>query len=292
MIRSERGAILDDVEGQVVDMLASRASATPTLADVEAILAELDPPTAYADSLRVGGGSSAAGTENPHRLSAAAVAALIVGLIGVVSFFTYIPEIDGLLEMATPFLTTALGVIAIIQIRRSQGRLYGMWLAVASALLFPLFILDGGTIFFADSTYSIVRTPEEATLADEEGGLTYEMFELLVVCATVVVLVPVNIAIFQFVRRGVSPRHRWAESFLRGAGSSMLSLAGLILLEAGCFFADGPHARGIETGAAIVFLGFQVAAVAAGIFWWRTLFGKAGILTGTLMLGLSLLFVV
>ena len=42
-----------------------------------------------------------------------------------------------------PFGTTILGVVAIGQIRRSAGRLYGLPLAVFDALLFPLLLLDG-----------------------------------------------------------------------------------------------------------------------------------------------------
>ncbi len=41
-----------------------------------------------------------------------------------------------------PFGTTILGWVAVAQIRRSAGRLYGMWLAVLDGLLFPLLALD------------------------------------------------------------------------------------------------------------------------------------------------------
>jgi len=46
------------------------------------------------------------------------------------------------LGAAAPFATTILGAVAIAQIRRSQGRLYGLPLAVADVLLFPLLLLD------------------------------------------------------------------------------------------------------------------------------------------------------
>ena len=39
--------------------------------------------------------------------------------------------------------TTLLGWVAVTQIRRSAGRLYGMWLAVFDGLLFPLLLFDG-----------------------------------------------------------------------------------------------------------------------------------------------------
>ena len=38
--------------------------------------------------------------------------------------------------------TTILGWVAVTQIRRSAGRIYGLWLAVFDGLLFPLFALD------------------------------------------------------------------------------------------------------------------------------------------------------
>ncbi len=44
--RNQRRAILDDLESQITDMLAARSQA-PALADVEAVLAQLDPPAAY-----------------------------------------------------------------------------------------------------------------------------------------------------------------------------------------------------------------------------------------------------
>jgi serine/threonine protein kinase len=47
------------------------------------------------------------------------------------------------LGLTAPFGTTILGWIAMSQIRRSAGRLYGMALAVFDGLIFPLLVLDG-----------------------------------------------------------------------------------------------------------------------------------------------------
>jgi serine/threonine protein kinase len=44
--------------------------------------------------------------------------------------------------MTAPFGTTVLGWIAVSKIRRSAGKLYGLWLAVLDGLLFPLLALD------------------------------------------------------------------------------------------------------------------------------------------------------
>jgi hypothetical protein len=46
------------------------------------------------------------------------------------------------LGLTAPFGTTILGMVAISDIRHSDGRLYGLPLAVAGALLFPLLLLD------------------------------------------------------------------------------------------------------------------------------------------------------
>ncbi len=49
----------------------------------------------------------------------------------------------GGLGITAPFGTTILGWVAVSQIRRSAGRLYGLGLAVFDALFFPLLVIDG-----------------------------------------------------------------------------------------------------------------------------------------------------
>ncbi|HOF17998.1 MAG TPA: hypothetical protein PK082_03750, partial [Phycisphaerae bacterium] len=48
-----------------------------------------------------------------------------------------------LIAAAAPVGTTICGVVAVSRIRRSDGRLYGLGLALADSLLFPLLVLDG-----------------------------------------------------------------------------------------------------------------------------------------------------
>jgi serine/threonine protein kinase len=67
----------------------------------------------------------------------------------------------------TPFLlllglpgilaTTILGWIAVSQIRRSAGKLYGMWLAVFDGLLFPLLVFDAIVYLFATLVLMLVH---------------------------------------------------------------------------------------------------------------------------------------
>jgi serine/threonine protein kinase len=66
--------------------------------------------------------------------------------------FTLLP-----LGISALFGTTILGCIAILQIRRSAGRIYGMALAVFDALLFPLLALNGLIVFLADVVHEPLR---------------------------------------------------------------------------------------------------------------------------------------
>jgi serine/threonine protein kinase/type II secretory pathway pseudopilin PulG len=47
------------------------------------------------------------------------------------------------LGLPAPFVATLLGWLAVLQIRRSAGKLHGLWLAVLDGLLFPLLAVDG-----------------------------------------------------------------------------------------------------------------------------------------------------
>lgn len=73
---------------------------------------------------------------------------LIVPAIGMIVspmglLFIVLVATIGLIALTAPFGTTILGMVAISQIRKSRGKLYGMPLAVFDALLFPLLLLDG-----------------------------------------------------------------------------------------------------------------------------------------------------
>lgn len=47
-----------------------------------------------------------------------------------------------LISLSAPFGTTIFGAVAIAQINRSDGKFYGLRLALTDALLFPLILLD------------------------------------------------------------------------------------------------------------------------------------------------------
>lgn len=94
MTRSERRNITDDVESQILDMLGARSGDDPTLPDVEAILAELDPPEAYGADAQ---GASAASAQSvqadavsvavpafPRGLGITSLVLALVGSFGIV----------------------------------------------------------------------------------------------------------------------------------------------------------------------------------------------------------------
>ena len=72
-----------------------------------------------------------------------------------------------LLALTAVIGTTILGWVAVAQIRRSEGRRYGLWLAVFDGLLFPLLVLDGmmvgACIFDVHAFGSIIITPGSAS---------------------------------------------------------------------------------------------------------------------------------
>ena len=73
-----------------------------------------------------------------------------------------------LLGITAPFGTTILGWIAIGQIRRSAGRIYGLGLAVFDALVFPLVVLDAVLallfIVWHESDRALFRNSDAGTL--------------------------------------------------------------------------------------------------------------------------------
>lgn len=70
--RDQRRAVVDDLEAQILEMLAARG-ANPTMEDVSAVLGKLDPPSAYA-----AGGAREAAAVPPALGAAAAVPPAVV----------------------------------------------------------------------------------------------------------------------------------------------------------------------------------------------------------------------
>lgn len=164
MTRSERSSILEDVENQIREMLEKRTSGAPQENEVRAIIAELDAPESYLsppDSEATGSVPSV--TPVPPVFAPRISKSAVIGALWAIPFFVCVPlfffvvraryapesatetslwqfiRVQGLLAtMTAPFGATIMGVVSIAQIRHSRGRLYGLGLAVCTALLFPL----------------------------------------------------------------------------------------------------------------------------------------------------------
>jgi len=164
--RPERLEILDSVENQILEMLAKRTAEEPTRRDLLAVLAELDPPEAYAfgeetrtrtpdveplpqqKSVPVNAPVAPARWSTLAILAGSAVPVWIIGAALTVfaafamggdsaAAFLYI----GLpLLVFAAFVSTGLGVWAMVTIARSKGALKGMAFAAAGACLPLLFL--------------------------------------------------------------------------------------------------------------------------------------------------------
>lgn len=178
---SDRRSVTDEVETQVRQTLAERGEGEPTAADLEAVLAELDPPEAYAESVDADAASAAASAASqPARLSRVALWGLVLGFVAPVfnagawmvhraraahpaardEFEAASRELENgavnaasaaadgvgwqtvasvlvVLAAACMMWMVASGMIAAVQISKSQGRLYGMPLAIFNIAFYP-----------------------------------------------------------------------------------------------------------------------------------------------------------
>ena len=116
--------------------------------------------------------------------------------------FTMLP-----LGLAAPFGTTILGWMAVSDIRRSQGRLHGMWLALFDGLLFPLIALTVVVGWFWSWLFDdVIRA---ALIARPQGRSALEVMFIdhatgFAVIATIVTLLILGRLIIRAVRRAVS----------------------------------------------------------------------------------------
>jgi hypothetical protein len=176
----QRRSVASEIRQRILDRLAARGPAA-TAADAEAVIAELGPPENHiaaankypASPAPVASAPKPAAAPTspvskpetaldappaptvPARISLVALlgaAWSLLVLIAVVVTLLSSPD-EG--ETTPPWLmlvwivggtapigTTVLGLLAIGQIQRSQGRLYGLSLALFDAVIFPLLALD------------------------------------------------------------------------------------------------------------------------------------------------------
>jgi len=84
--------------------------------------------------------------------------------------------------------TTILGWVAVAQIRRSAGKLRGLWLAVLDGLFFPLLALDGFIAGLIQAGFAAIGMKPGATM-EKSGMLLIVLLVLLLVVALDVVIV-------------------------------------------------------------------------------------------------------
>jgi hypothetical protein len=184
--RRQRRAITDDLETQILDMLAAVPKHPPTVADVESVLAQLDPPEAYKEEterpvLQPALATSHAVTGarlNQHAKWGAVC--LGFGVVGQLLLFEGAIATDAILSgrfrsplplghalesqwvlilfalpaaittavaaIVCPLVATWWGWVATSRIRRSAGSEYGLGLAVLEAVFYPLLVIWGGTL--------------------------------------------------------------------------------------------------------------------------------------------------
>jgi len=322
MSRAERRNVCDDVETQIQEMLARRAGDAPSVADVEAVLAKLDPPEAYAASRTESGESQPAASEVgpvlPARFSRTAIAGAVWAPLFFIAFTTiyvarrvavepgsqppgpawwqYVLMLTLLAAgLVAPFGTTVLGIISIAQIRQSAGRLYGMALAVFDALLFPLLALDVLIV----KRWSSVLANGPASATGAAGGRT-----LLATCALVdaiVILLVWRAAARPAGGTVAGPKESAADQEKRALLAKIalaLCLGGILLagLVAGTARALGHDP---EQAVYVLFLACQIAAFVAcqiaafvlGVMSWRDPLGKAGAVIAAIVAVAALLLV-
>jgi serine/threonine protein kinase len=116
--------------------------------------------------------------------------------------FTLLP-----LGLTSPFGTTILGWVSVSQIRRSAGKLHGMWMAVLDGLLFPLLVLTGLIGWFWHWVFSdLIRT---AIIAGDPDLSTLERLivdntNAFIILGTLVISLAAGILIIRVVWRAVN----------------------------------------------------------------------------------------
>ncbi len=143
-------SIINDLREHIETRLQSYGD-QPTVKEVEAVLAEMDPPESFAPDYdeaefadkKVSRTAIFGALLLPFGIILAILSMIIIpGAPGVawwqwVLRFTIIP-----LGIISPFATTILGIVSLSQIRASKGKLIGKPLAVLDLLFYPILILD------------------------------------------------------------------------------------------------------------------------------------------------------
>ncbi len=188
--RSERQHVLDDVQTQILEMLADRCEGAPNEQDVVAVLAELDPPESYAEETGMSAPSdesrpsprpvvtgSADGAPSPNWYRRAALIMAISGIV-VPALMAWISDLCGrkfgdeaiviglVMEFAAMFIfastyitsldRAALACVVASFLSPAFGNLMGVPLTMRQEQGRILCLWPNGAIFFALFTASVV----------------------------------------------------------------------------------------------------------------------------------------
>ena len=185
--QDEIDSIIDDLREHIDASLQAHGD-QPTRENIEAVLAEMDPPESFTPDFD----GAAEVVSKVSRLAIVGAVLLPFGILMAILFFlpasfTTYSAIDGVtvnnvpqiawwqwllrftilpLGIISPFATTISGLVAISQIRVSKGKLIGKPLALIDALFYPLLIFDGLLIAF---TFRIIANIPDGNLALTES---------------------------------------------------------------------------------------------------------------------------
>jgi len=175
----EADNIIDDLRGHIDLAMQSRGD-QPTLENVEAVLAEMDPPESFAPDLDETMGVV-------PKVSRIAIIGAVLLPFGILTTILYLipgisySTVDGFttnkvpsvfwwqwlfLVTILPLVTTILGLVSIFQIRASKGGLIGKPLALVDALFYPILVFDGLLIALM---FMIIATIPDGHLALTES---------------------------------------------------------------------------------------------------------------------------
>lgn len=140
--RSERRTLCDELDCQIMDMLAQRYPDAPSVGDAKALLAEMDPPSRFA---RHDTSTQLEQTSAPSFL-ALSIGAAVTAILGIIGAFLWAEwrgaESDRQQAAVIAFLITllalAMGVTAIRGIRRNPRTNRGYLLAYIGVISLPM----------------------------------------------------------------------------------------------------------------------------------------------------------
>ena len=164
---SERRHIVGEVESQIFELL-SRRGENPAREDIVAVLDSLDPPEAYVPEELRGKlgepavGLSAAKPKGPRVSKLAVINAVLVALLLLVG----IPMLATSHSRDTAdiafsfglnlFLASLLGIVALVRVLRSGGRLRGVPFALFAVIAFPLCLINAAAIMLVIATQGVL----------------------------------------------------------------------------------------------------------------------------------------